>query len=189
MDKIEKLLLSGRKIFNTQDLSIIWNVSEKRKLLEVIKYYVRVGKLHRAYRGVYAINEDFSEFELAQKLVPLSYISLHSALSIHGINFQYYSTVYSVALISKHYTIGEQGFSYHQIKDFIFYNQTGLIRKETYTVADPERAVCDSLYFWPALYFDHLDNINKDKLVETAKIYRNKRLIKDVNTLIKHYLT
>ena len=59
----------------------------------IIKYYLRKGKLNRIYRGIYSLNKKYSQLELAQKLQPLSYVSLHTALSIHGINFQYYSSM------------------------------------------------------------------------------------------------
>lgn len=185
MDKIEKLLISNKNVFTTQDLSVIWGISEKAKIWEIAKYYFRKNKLNRIYRGIYSINKKYSPLELAQKLQPLSYISLHTALSIHGINFQYYSSNYSISLISKKYLISKVEYSYHQVKDFIFFNKIGLVDKGSYLLADKERAICDTLYIWPSMNIDRIDNINKDKLLETAQIYKNKRLIDDIKLLIK----
>ena len=185
MDKIEKLLVLNKNVFSIQDLSIIWGISEKTKIWEIIKYYLRKGKLNRIYRGIYSLNKKYSQLELAQKLQPLSYVSLHTALSIHGINFQYYSSIYSISLISKKYLVSEVEYSYHQVKDYIFYNKTGLIDKKSYLLADKERAVCDTLYIWPSMNIDHVDNIDKDTLFKTALMYKNKRLIQDINLLMK----
>lgn len=185
MDKIEKLLLSNKNIFTTQDLSVIWGIAEKSKVWEIAKYYLRKNKLNRIYRGVYSLDKKYTQLALAQKLQPLSYISLHTALSIHGINFQYYSAQYSISLISKKYIISSMEYSYHQVKDYIFFNQKGLIDKGTYILADKERAICDTLYIWPSMNIDTIDNCNKDILLETAQIYKNKRLINDVELLIQ----
>jgi len=185
MDKIEKLLVSNKNLFTTQDLSVIWGISEKTKIWEIAKYYLRKNKLNRIYRGIYSINKQYSSLELAQKLQPLSYISLHTALSIHGINFQYYSSNYSIALISKKYSVLKVEYSYHQVKDFIFFNKLGLVDKGSYILADKERAICDTLYIWPSMNVDHIDNIDGNKLLETAQIYKNQRLINDIKLLIK----
>ena len=71
MDKIEKLLVLNKNVFSTQDLSIIWGISVKKKLWEIIKYYVRKNKLYRIYRGIYSLDKKYSQFELAQKIQPI----------------------------------------------------------------------------------------------------------------------
>lgn len=185
MDKIETLLLSNKNVFTIQDLSVIWGITEKTHVWELAKYYVRKHKLNRIYRGIYSIDKKYSQLELAQKLQPLSYISLHTALSIHGINFQYYATNYSISLISKKYLISSVEYSYHQVKDYIFFNKKGLIDKGTYMLANAERAICDTLYIWPSMHIDRIDSINKDLLLETAHLYKNKRLVHDIKLLIE----
>jgi hypothetical protein len=114
--------------------------------------------------------------EIAQKLIPLSYISLSTALSLHGINFQYDPAIYSVSLMSRRYKLNDQVYVYHKIKELVFFDQAGLENKKTYTIASPERAVCDTLYFSASWSFDNLDKINKDKLLELSAIYRNREL-------------
>ena len=185
MDKIEKLLVLNKNVFSTQDLSIIWGISVKKKLWEIIKYYVRKNKLYRIYRGIYSLDKKYSQFELAQKIQPISYISLHTALSIHGINFQYYSTFYSISLVSKKYLIADIEYSYHQVKDYIFYNKRGIVNKGLYFIANKQRAICDTLYMWPNMTFDHVDPLDTDTLLEIAKMYKNKRLVHDIALFIK----
>ena len=45
MTKLEILHKSSQKIFTVNDLAVMWQVSERKKLWEVIKYYVRQKRL------------------------------------------------------------------------------------------------------------------------------------------------
>jgi hypothetical protein len=52
-------------------------------------------------------------------------------------------------------------------------------------IATPERAICDRLYLSPNYYFDNLENIDKEKLLEISQIY-NKRVILEIKKLLKN---
>jgi hypothetical protein len=188
MTKIENLLVSQKSVFNLQDLAVIWEVSESKKLAELVKYYVKSNRLIQIRRGIYAKNNNYSELELAQKIIPLSYITFHTALSLHGINFQHYSDIHSSSLQSRKIVVGSSQFVYHKIPEVAFYSSLGLMQKDSYLLASPERALCESLLFAPNLGFDHVDNIDRDKLLEIVKIYQNKRLESRVKKFIKKYL-
>lgn len=181
--KIEKLALSGKKVFTTQDLSVIWQIPKRRKLIELIKYYLRKKRLISVYKGVYAYGEDYTPFDVAQKLVPLSYISLYTTSQMHGLTFQYYKTIYSVSLKSKKYKINGQEYIYHRVKESIFYNNLGLIQNGRYTIVGKERTITDCLYVFPCFAFDNLAGIDSEKLLLLSKIYNNKRLEKEVEKL------
>ena len=185
--KFESLILSQKNIFSLQDINAVWKIASRKKLLELIKYYIRTKRLMPLRRGLYAINTNFSELEIAQKLIPLSYISLYTALGIHGINFQYYQVIHSIAIASKKITSKNCNFIFHQIKTDIFYNATGLINEGHYTIASPERAICDTLYLYPQASFDNLSAISKNRLKKVIHIYENKRLLKSIHKLIKDY--
>ncbi|MBU1967284.1 hypothetical protein KJ707_04485 [Patescibacteria group bacterium] len=184
MTKIEKLLLSPHTIFSVDDLAVLWNISHRKQLWESIKYYLRVGKLIKVYSGTYALHQDYSMLELAVKLFSPAYISFHTALGIHGINFQQYKTVHAMALASKKITTNNQLFIYHQLQDQIFFNELGIKQETNYRLANPERAICDSLYLIPSLTFDILDQVDQEKLLQVAKIYQNQALTEKVINLI-----
>lgn len=185
ISKLEKLALSGKKVFTTQDLAVIWQIPERRRLIELIKYYLSKKRLVSIYKGVYAYGEGYTPFDIAQKLMPLSYISLYTTTRMHGLTFQYYSAIFSVSLKSKKYKIGEQDFIYHKVKESVFYNNLGLIQNGRYTIANKERTITDCLYVFPDFAFDNLTNVDTEKLFTLSKIYNNKRLEKDVKKLIK----
>lgn len=182
---IEKLVLSGKKVFTTEDLAVFWQIPQRRRLIELIKYYLREERLIRVFKGVYAYGDDYTPFDIAQKLVPLSYISLYTTSQMHGLIFQYYQTIYSVSLKSKQYQLGNQDYIYHRVKEAIFYEQLGLINNGRYTIADKERTIADCLYVFPNFAFDNLAGVNKEKLLALSKIYNNKMLEKRVKMLTK----
>lgn len=182
---IEKLALSGKKVFTTEDLAVIWQISQRRKLIELIKYYLRKKRLIHIYKGIYAYREDFTPFDIAQKLVPLSYISLYTTSQMHGLTFQYYQTVYAISLQSRKYTIGEQGYFYYRVKEPIFYNQLGLVHTGRYFMADKERTITDCLYVFPRFAFDNLRGVDGGKLLALSQIYTNRSLEKRVQGLLR----
>jgi len=185
MTKIEILLRSPQKIFTVDDLAIMWQISDRRKLAEVIKYYLRVKRLFRVFRGVYALDQNYSEQELAVNLFPPAYISYITALGIHGISFQYYDSIHVMATASKTITLplGKK-IIFHQLKDEILFDETGLITEQNYLIASPERTICDTLYLQPTYVFDRLSGVNIQNLREVVAIYRNQALTKRVEKLI-----
>jgi hypothetical protein len=188
MNRIEILINSSKSVFTVQDLAVLWSLAKDRKLYESIKYYVRNGKLISLRRGLHALPQDIREYsilELAQKLIPLSYISLETALGQYGISFQFVSCIKSIALISKKITVRNQIFQYHQVKSSVLYNNLGLITNKECTIAGPERAVCDSLYIYPNITFDNLRNVDFEKLKEISQLYANTSLENRIKQLMR----
>ncbi|KUK79862.1 MAG: hypothetical protein XD95_0076 [Microgenomates bacterium 39_7] len=186
MTKIEKLLTSEQRVFTVDDLAVLWNMPDRKKLWESIKYYLRSERLKKIYSGVYVLaDREYDQLELAVNLFTPAYISFHTALAIHGVNFQYYSEVHAMALASKKIQFNGQSFVYHQLKDEIFFNELGIEQKTAYKIASIERAVCDTLYLMPSMTFDVLDGVNPNKLQQVAQIYDNKSLIKKAQKLLR----
>ena len=181
---IEKLISTGKTVFTIDDLAVIWEVSDRRRLVERAKYYVRQGRLKRIHKGVYGYGE-YTPLEVAQKLVPLSYVSLYTAAQIHGLTFQYYATTFSVSLKSKRYDIDKYAYEYHRVKESIFYNALGLVRQPGYTMASKERTICDLLYVYPNTAFDNLNGLNISLLHQLASVYENKRLERRIRQFIE----
>lgn len=180
---IEKLIISGKKVFTVEDLAVIWNISDHRKLIERIKYYLRQQKFSSIYRGVYVYGEP-SPLEIAQKLVPLSYVSLYTTSQMHGLTFQHYSSIYCMSLRSVNFEIDSHKYIYRKVKNEIFFNNLGLITQDNCTFANRERTVCDLLYVFPGIELDNISNIDIMLLKKISKIYHNKRLEKDVKNIV-----
>jgi predicted transcriptional regulator of viral defense system len=182
---IEKLITSGKKVFTTDDLAVIWEISNRQKLLGRVKYYLRKKRLTHIHKGVYAYGE-YTPLEAAQKIVPLSYVSLYTASQMHGLTFQYYSTIFCMSLKSKKYDIGGQKYEYRKIKEAVFYDSLGLTNKTGYTLAGKERTICDLLYVFPGFAFDNLKGVDTVLLRKISRIYGNKRLRREVAELVKY---
>ena len=186
-NSITQLLKSKKTVFSTEDLVLIWQISEPNYLKTKIYRLVKSNQLLRIKNGLYAIDKNYSQNELANKLIVPSYISLQTVLQMNGINFQYNSATYSVSRLSKEVLINNKSFIYKKIKDLVLLNSNGIIRKENYSIASPERAILDTLYIYGNYYFDNLSGIDWKECNKLVEIYNNKNLIKRLNKLRKLY--
>lgn len=182
--KIETLLCSGKNIFSINDICLYWGETNPDLLRSAIRYYVNKGSLHRVKRGFYSLNAEFDKFELAQKLIMPSYISLETALQFHGIIFQVTRSIQSVAPYSRKFLIKEIHYKYHKIKDDILINPAGILSEENFLIASPERAITDTLYLYSDYYFDNMNGVDIEKLKEISYIYNENTLQKKVDKLI-----
>lgn len=185
MTKAELLLSSSQTVFTVDDLAVLWQMTDRSRLWESIKYYLRTNRLHSIQRGVYALSEDYSPFEAAVKLFPPAYISYTSALAYHGAFFQYSSEVHVMAQASKRLKVmSGQVFIYHQLKNYILLNQMGIEKLDGYWMATLERAICDTSYLVPSFVFEQLDNVNPQILEQLSKLYGNKSLQNRIKRII-----
>jgi hypothetical protein len=183
--KAEALLRSGENIFNLQNLSVLWNIANQSKLIELVKYYKNTGRLIQIRNGIYAKNANYSPLELAQKAIPLSYITGLTALNQYGMSFQYYDFTECSSLSSRKLKIGNHNLIYHKLPSIVFFNPLGLEQKEGYIIASPERAVCETLLFYPGSGIERVEELNQNKLLQIASIYQNGRLFRRIQKLIK----
>ena len=194
MNKILVLNKTDQKIFSTQDLAVIWKQPDKRRLLEIIKYYIRTNQLYQITRGIYSLEKFRKEylakdislaFEISQKISPNSYISLYTALKYHGLIFQYYEDIYAIGERNLEREIFNKKFIYKTIKDDIFRNETGIITEDGYRIADKERAFCDTLYLIPNASVDNIESLDLTKVEDISRIYNNRALKKRINLILK----
>ena len=177
MTKAELLLSTPQSVFTVDDLALLWQMDDRSKLWESIKYYLRTKRLYNVQRGVYARSEDYAPFEAAVKLFPPAYISYTTALAYHGAYFQYTSEIHAMAQASKRLEVGSgQVFVYHQLKSDILLNQQGVEKRDGYWMASLERAICDTSYLVPSFVFEHLGNVNPEALEGLATLYGNTAL-------------
>ena len=177
-DSIVKLMKSGKTVFNINDLAILWKISNRDTLKSKIYYLARNKKIQKLHYGIYALNNEYSKYELAGKLKCPSYISLETVLRQSGCVFQYSEEITSVSSLNRNYICGGVRFSYRKIKDEVFYNKAGISFSDYYAIAGKERAFLDLIYLNKNYYFDNLGGIDWDECEKIAKIYNNKNLLK-----------
>lgn len=189
------LLKSGIKFFNIGDLVLLWSESNKKNISKLIYYYVKSKKIFKLKSGLYSIIpfdllQSEHLFVIAQKLITPSYISYHSALTQHALNFQHYnsvhlSTLYNKTIILKLGIIGHIEFKFHKVKPEIFYANIGLqtinTNFGTYSIVSKERAIIESWYLNSQLGIDNKDSkLDLKQLIQIAKLYNQPRINKNL---------
>lgn len=180
MNKLVQLANSRKRVFSAQDLSVIWGYSDESKLFELIKYYSRQGGIFTLARGLYSMH-DYSEdelrnnlqllYEIANKLVSNSYVSLYTILAHEGLIHQYYDAIYSIANRKATRRVKGVKFEYRRVKDSALLNDWGIINDEGVRRATAERAVLDSRYLYPKWEIEKLERADSNLLKQGAKIY------------------
>lgn len=180
-------LLEKNKIYTVADLAQILKAGDYSALKQKIKYRVNKKILYRIKRGLYSLSLEYEPKLLANKLIIPSYVSLTTALGIYGVTFQYSSNITSVSNKNRKININNIKYTYNKIADGVLLNRQGIIYQNGYDIATKERAVCDTLYFYPNFYFDNLNNVDFNLLIKLSKIYFNLRLEREVLNLSKKY--
>jgi predicted transcriptional regulator of viral defense system len=182
--KMEILLLSPQTIFTVDDLSVLWKISDRSKLWESIKYYLRTGRLRSIQRGVYSTVDDYSPLEAAIKIFPPAYISFITALAFHGAYFQYTDEIHVMGQTSKRIDLpGGRPIIYHQLKKEMLLKQNGVYKHEGYWIASLERAICDTSYLEPSFVFENVDKADADELERLSQLYDNRALSNRIQKL------
>lgn len=168
-----------------------WSPTAVRFLLH---RYAKRGIVLKLRKGLYALaGVAIPDTYLANRLYEPSYVSLESALSIHGVIRE---TVYSVTSITARRTrrFGALGreFLYHQVQPRAFAGYSAMKRGDfTSLVALPEKALVDHYYLAirggrRPLDVDRLRlaDLSAHSLRKYARLYNNKRLTQEIETLI-----
>ncbi len=174
---IAKIYGSPKTVFNTKDIALIWEETNKNNLKSKISYYVKNKDLIRLKNGVFVKDKNYNRQELATSIYTPSYISFETVLRENGIIFQHYDTIFVAGELSKNILVDGQKISFRKIKEVVIYNPLGIINKTNYSTAIRERAFLDMIYLFPQYYFDNLHSIDWQKCFEIAEIYQNKKLI------------
>ena len=186
MNNYNKILDSGKTVFTKKDLEKILDLNSKKALDMFLYREKNKGFLQNIFYGIYVLKK-YDIFELAGKIRKKSYISLETVLKKEGVIFQYYDDIFLISDDNLEKKVWEIKFKFNKIKDLVLLNQLWLEHKWTYTIASVERAICDRIYLSKNYYFDDLEGVDFEKLEKISKIYKNKRVILEVNKLIKKY--
>ncbi len=171
-DKIRLLLRDGRDFYHTQDLAVLWGISNSNTLYTNIKRYTQRGILNNLFKGFYSIKPLDEIDPVALGLASLrsyGYLSTESVLAENGIIFQEIKYVTLISDVSRRLRIGNHDFLIRKMKDEYLYNDVGIIVGKKTRKASLERAVADMLYLNSNYYFDAPDSVNWEKVEEIKK--------------------
>ncbi|HBE44331.1 MAG TPA: hypothetical protein DDW17_02465 [Deltaproteobacteria bacterium] len=173
MDNAQRLKIlsnTGKTAFSLKNLQSLWG-SPPQITKIIAKRMVDKGLIARVDRGYYALNENFNIYELANLIISPSYVSLHSSLFYHGIAFQVSNIITSVSLLNYQREVGGRVYEYHAMKASLFFTMEGIDYKGNVSMAKPERAILDCLYFNILPNIDNMDKINPTYLRGTSLFY------------------
>lgn len=172
MYRINELLQSDRKLFHTNDLAILWGISNRQTLYMTISRYIDSGVLFPVYKGLYATIpvDSLDPLELGVAIIHrYAYLSTETVLSQAGVLSQ---VVYDYTFISdqsRRVSVGAWSFRYRQMKAEYLFNPIGIVREKQVFVASLERAAADLLYYAPDYHFDVTAHINFEQVRSIQK--------------------
>lgn len=187
----EELLKKGVRIFTPSEFSLVFTIPGY-KTKRYLSKWVREAFLVRLRQGLYALKSDLpSEEEIANRLYQPSYLSFEYALAFYNILPEMpYIVTSATTKTTRNYNLDSKTFAYLKIKKktYIGYGITK-IGEKSFLIADPEKALVDYFYFValgkkPINERLNLKNLNKEKIIEFAKLYDRPKL----NKLIREYL-
>ncbi len=178
-------------VFSPQDLQHLFGASEI-SLRFLLTRAVKRGDVLKFRRALYGLAaHPPSEIEIANQLYRPSYISFTFALSYYHIIPE---TVYAITSATPRttatFTVLEKQFVYHRIKRAAFTGYTAeRVNNRTIWIAEPEKALVDTLYF-VALKKQGLPEridtarLSKQKMRGYAKLFDYSDLEKKLEELI-----
>jgi hypothetical protein len=178
-DIILRLYSLPQTVFTLQELSLLFPAISYTNLKNRIHYFARTGKLRAVRRGLF-VKSDYDLYELANKLYTPSYISLETVLQKEGIIFQVYETVSVISYLSRTIWVDGHSIRYHQVKDSVLTETSGLENKNTYFIASKERAFLDAVFLYKNYHFDNLLPLNWDEVERLKGLYYSPALEKRV---------
>ncbi len=173
MYRIDTLLKLKEKLFHTNDLALLWGITNKNTLYTTIKRYLQKGILISVHKGFYSTIpiSQIDPFKLAiGYLHRYAYVSCETVLIREGIIFQKANYLTLVSSISKKFSIASHSYLVRQLKDNYLYHGRGIDNVNGVMTANVERSIADLLYFNPEFYFDNKKKIDWKKVRETQKV-------------------
>lgn len=175
---LKTILRSKQTVFTFKDLLLMWDGIDVKTARVRINYYIQRGDLYAIRRGIYAKDGHYDRLELAVKIFTPAYISFETVLGNAGITFQYYRQVFVASYQTKEVAVDGNQIVFRTLKGSILTNAMGILNKEQYAIASPERAFLDVVYLSKDYHFDQLTSLDWDKVDEILPIYgKNQRMI------------
>lgn len=169
---MNKLLQLERKILHTNDLAILWEITNRHNLYMTISRYIDRGVLHPIYKGLYSTVPipALDPLELGAAIAHrYTYLTTETVLSRAGVITQSLFDITFVTNISRRIKVGQWSFRFRKLKDEHLYHPVGIEKQGQSFIASTERAVADMLYFNPKYHFDVLESINLERVRSIQK--------------------
>jgi len=155
------------KLFHTNDLALLWGITNKNTLYTTIKRYLQKGILISVHKGFYSTIpiSQIDPFKLAiGHLHRFAYVSCETVLIREGIIFQKANYLTLISSVSKKFSINDYSYLVRRLKNSYLYYDRGIDSIDGVMTANIARSVADILYFNPTYYFDNKKKIDWKKV-------------------------
>jgi hypothetical protein len=172
MYRINELIKIDHKIYHTNDLAILWGITNKNTLYTAIKRYVQKGVLIPIYKGLYSTVplSQLNPLELGRAIIHrYTYLSTESVLVQAGVLTQATYMYTFVSSLPKKVKVGSVAFLFRRLKDEYLYHPAGILYQNGIFIATAERAAADLHYFNPKYYFDLPERIDWERVKSIQK--------------------
>jgi predicted transcriptional regulator of viral defense system len=167
MYRINELIKLERKIYHSNDLAILWHITNKNTLYTTIKRYVQKGVLVSIYKGLYSTLplSQLDPLDLGKAIIHrYTYLSTESVLAQAGVIAQPTYVYTFVSSLPKKVSVENWSYLFRQLKPEFLYNPIGISDQNGVLVASAERAAADLLYFNPRYHFDVPESIDRKQV-------------------------
>lgn len=133
------------KLLTPAEVGKIWGIENENTGYKMLQRWEKNGLLKRIAKGKYMLaDRNLNEFEIANLLVPPSYVSFESALSFYGILSQFpYVITSATTAKSRKLEVGSKDFEFTHIAPAMFW---GYRQVNSALMAGPEKAMIDAGY-------------------------------------------
>ncbi len=140
-----RLREAGMKFVTLREIAKLFAVSNKNTAYKMLQRWEKYGIINRCAKGVYLLSDiPINDFEIANKVIEPSYLSLESALNFYGILPQFpYSITSITSRRAKKITIFSKEYDYVHLSEDLYW---GYEKRGETLIASPEKAVIDQLY-------------------------------------------
>lgn len=135
----------GLKFVTVEEVIKLTGAEKRNTAHKMLLRWAKYGILERCSRGIYLVSDtDVDDFEIANRLVEPSYVSLEKALNFYGILPQFPYTTTSVTVQkSRSIQIRGKEFEYTKLTNDLYW---GYEKVGEAIMALPEKAIIDYLY-------------------------------------------
>lgn len=164
----QQLLEHKRPLYTTHDLALLWKSQNRQNLRNTIHRYIKKGWLFPIRRGLYSKIPlpKLDPFLLGTAYVSgFCYVSTETVLAQSGVIFQQPAAITLVGLRTLDFIVADRRYLCRKLASQYRQNKSGITQhSDEYSIATPERAAADMLYYQPNYYFDKYDAIDGKRL-------------------------
>lgn len=140
-----RLKEAGLKFVGPIEVSGLFGIEKENTVYKLLQRWEKYGVVARLTKGLYrVVDTNMDDFEVANRLIEPSYVSLETALNFYGILSQFPYVITSVTTRkAKRVIVEGKEYEYTKLANNLYW---GYEKTDSWLMAVPEKAVVDQLY-------------------------------------------